>query len=211
MRGTAGSKKALALATTCWHCDMTSHNTWNIVSHKSPSNGSCRFLLSAATTAYSYSPLLATYCGTCELHRLSVLMEPIPNDAEGPSRKRARVDNSSNEEGGEIAETTQEARKRDKEFWYEDGTVIFVTRNVEFRMCKGLLADHSPVFRDMFSLPQPPDPPEADCTPRPVVHLADSPEGLRYVLRIYMARGDPRCVLLTNACQLRRLTYAAYT
>ena len=137
-------------------------------------------------------------------------MQLAPNDPEGPSRKCARVDNSSNEEGGEVAETIQEAKQQDEEFWYEDGTVILVVHDVEFRIYKGLLADHSPVFRDMFSLPQPPDPPEAGCAPCPVVHLADSPEDLRYVLRIYMARGDPRCILLTNACQSRQLTYVAY-
>ncbi|PIL26277.1 hypothetical protein GSI_12033 [Ganoderma sinense ZZ0214-1] len=77
--------------------------------------------------------------------------------------------------------------KKDEEFWFEDGTVILVACDIEFRFYKGLLASVSPVFKQLF----------ADCravrTVRmdqeqtfscPVVHVSDSPEDLRYVLRM---------------------------
>ncbi|RPD53662.1 hypothetical protein L226DRAFT_482950 [Lentinus tigrinus ALCF2SS1-7] len=73
---------------------------------------------------------------------------------------------------------------RDGEFWYQDGTIILVARNVQFRVYKGILADHSSVFADMFSIPQPASPPAGalplDC---PVVYLDDIPEDIRYILR----------------------------
>ncbi|EIW56911.1 uncharacterized protein TRAVEDRAFT_81808, partial [Trametes versicolor FP-101664 SS1] len=75
---------------------------------------------------------------------------------------------------------------RDEEFWSSDGDIILVARDVEFRVYKGLLADHSPVFRDMFSLPQSPAPSSTTVPaegPRPVVHLSDSSEDLRHMLR----------------------------
>lgn len=45
-------------------------------------------------------------------------------------------------------------RQRDTEFWYDDGNIILVARDVEFRVFKGILAEYSPVFKDMCSLPQ---------------------------------------------------------
>ncbi|EIW56908.1 uncharacterized protein TRAVEDRAFT_128274 [Trametes versicolor FP-101664 SS1] len=93
-------------------------------------------------------------------------------------------------EGKNVAEC---ARTRDEEFWYSDGNIILLAHDVEFRVYKGLLAEHSPVFRDMFSLPQPPCPntvlSEDAC---PVVQLSDSPEDLRHILRVYMPKlGSP--------------------
>lgn len=41
-------------------------------------------------------------------------------------------------------------RARDAEFWFEDGTIVLVARDVEFRVYKSILADHSPVFSNMF-------------------------------------------------------------
>ena len=107
----------------------------------------------------------------------------------GP-RKRPRVPmddpggTNGTEDGG------QEQRKRDAQFWYEDGTVILVAHDVEFRVYKGVLVQHSLFFRDMFSLPQPPD---AASEPCPTVHLFDSPEDIRYMLQASMMPGSPRC------------------
>lgn len=119
------------------------------------------------------------------------------------TRKRARtssvVDDSDTQEHatqGEIQPSAESvARTRDEEFWSSEGDIILVARDVEFRVYKGLLADHSPVFRDMFSLPQPSAPslPAAPAEiPCPVVHLSDSPEDLRHMLRVYMPRGGPK-------------------
>lgn len=88
-------------------------------------------------------------------------------------------------EGGEVQ------RERDEEFWFEDGSVILVARNMEFRVYMRVLADHSPVFADMFSLPQPPRPaPSPAADECPIVHLADSPEDLRHILRVLLPRKD---------------------
>ncbi|KAL1938144.1 hypothetical protein VTO73DRAFT_11973 [Trametes versicolor] len=103
------------------------------------------------------------------------------------TRKRARTDAS---ETRSVA--NDPSRQHDEEFWYDDGTIILIAGNVEFRVYKGILAEHSPVFSDMFSLPQPPQgavtPGDPPC---PVVHVSDSPEDLRHVLRVYMPKSDP--------------------
>ncbi|RDX43636.1 hypothetical protein OH76DRAFT_1409885 [Lentinus brumalis] len=51
----------------------------------------------------------------------------------------------------------------------------------------GSLARHSPVFHDMFKIPQPPNTGE-EC---PVVELWDSPHDLRHVLRLLMPAKTP--------------------
>lgn len=83
----------------------------------------------------------------------------------------------------------QEMRRRDEKLWHEDGNIVLVARNVEFRVYRGVLSKHSSVFADMFSLPQPSSPRTATTTAVdpveqcPEVVLGDSPEDLRYVLR----------------------------
>ncbi|RPD53663.1 hypothetical protein L227DRAFT_384391 [Lentinus tigrinus ALCF2SS1-6] len=119
------------------------------------------------------------------------------------SRKRSREDDSDGQSDPEwrvtgVAPTKKTRtddedapgqRQRDEEFWFEDGSVILVARNVEFRVYMRVLADHSPVFADMFSLPQP----KSAATDRahgcPIVPLEeDSPEDLRHVLRALLPR-----------------------
>ncbi|OJT09461.1 hypothetical protein TRAPUB_14064 [Trametes pubescens] len=101
----------------------------------------------------------------------------------------------------EVKPATEGARKRDLEFWHSDGNIILVARDVEYRVYKGLLADHSSVFRDMFSLPQPitnaPSSSALEESTCPVVHLYDSPEDLRHVLRAYMPRGESNPFFMT--------------
>ena len=77
------------------------------------------------------------------------------------------------------------ALERDAEFWYEDGTIYLTAGNVVFKVYRGPLVEHSPVFRDMFSLPQPPTTTEPSL-PHPVVPLPDSPQDLRHLLRALM-------------------------
>ncbi|EIW56934.1 uncharacterized protein TRAVEDRAFT_127519, partial [Trametes versicolor FP-101664 SS1] len=87
---------------------------------------------------------------------------------------------------------------KDAEFWFEDGTIILIAQNVEFRVYKGPLIRHSPVFSDMFSFPQPVFAPSAPLSSAfcydetadfPVVHVTDSPYELRHVLRVFVS-GD---------------------
>lgn len=77
--------------------------------------------------------------------------------------------------------------EHDEEFWFEDGTVILVSLDVEFRVYQGVLAVLSPVFKALFA--------ERDHELRdvplggnqtfqcPVVRVTDSPEDLRHLLR----------------------------
>ena len=83
--------------------------------------------------------------------------------------------------------------RRDAEFWFSDGTVILIAKDVEFRVYGGLLAEHSSVFKAMFNEAPairliPFD--ERYSIPCLVVQLTDAPEDLRHVLRIY-ASGKP--------------------
>ena len=71
---------------------------------------------------------------------------------------------------------------RDKEFWLEDGNIVLIARDVGFRIYRGLLVAQSTVFADMFGSPNSTaDEYYDDC---PVVRLSDSPEDLRYFLRV---------------------------
>ena len=78
-----------------------------------------------------------------------------------------------------------DGKEQDDEFWYEDGTIYLTAGNVAFKAYRGPLVEHSPVFRDMFSLPQPPTTTEPSL-PHPVVPLQDSPQDLRHLLRALM-------------------------
>ncbi|RDX49031.1 hypothetical protein OH76DRAFT_1351508 [Lentinus brumalis] len=83
--------------------------------------------------------------------------------------------------------------RRDEELWYDDGTIVVVAGNVEFWVYKGVLAAHSPVFADMFSLPQPqPTFVSQESQRCPVVSVIDSPEDLRLVLKAILPNKDGR-------------------
>ncbi len=154
--------------------------------------GACPTCASPTTISLSQSGLLL--CWTRH-HSWSTAMSART------TRKRARPDSQdweaaeTQEAGGEQAGMAGADRKRDEEFWFEDGNVMLVARDVEFRVFKGILADHSPVFKDMFSLPQPPEYATALC---PVVHVTDAPEDLRHLLRVYMPKTEPRFVIMIS-------------
>ena len=90
-----------------------------------------------------------------------------------------------------MGEDDIEGVKKDGELWYEDGTIILVEGDTAFKVYRGLLSDHSAVFEDMFSFPQPetsPSAPSFTSPPCPVVHLQDSPAHLKHVLLALMPR-----------------------
>ncbi|PIL23581.1 hypothetical protein GSI_14894 [Ganoderma sinense ZZ0214-1] len=78
-----------------------------------------------------------------------------------------------------------EELRRDEDFWLEDGSVVLVAKKTAFKVYKGLLSAHSPVFSDMFSSTT-----HADETydGSPVVRLSDSPEDLKWVLTHVMPK-----------------------
>ena len=81
---------------------------------------------------------------------------------------------------------------RDEEFWFDDGTVILIASNVESRVYKSTLSEHSIVSSNKFALPKP----SPDARSReygcPIVHLGDSAMGLRELLRVPFLRKDAR-------------------
>ncbi|KAI0686100.1 hypothetical protein C8T65DRAFT_154055 [Cerioporus squamosus] len=84
------------------------------------------------------------------------------------------------------------SRKRDDEFWFDDGTIVLVIQDTEFRVYRGLLQDRFPMFKELLSLPQPAicnteDQCDYQC---PVVHLCDYARDWRNVFRLYMPRSD---------------------
>lgn len=56
---------------------------------------------------------------------------------------------------------------------FEDGSVFLVSHNTDFRVYKRFLCEHSPVFRDLFQIAQPPDAHKIEGCP--VVMLSDHP------------------------------------
>ncbi|RPD58518.1 hypothetical protein L226DRAFT_614694 [Lentinus tigrinus ALCF2SS1-7] len=93
------------------------------------------------------------------------------------SRKRLRPDSP----GAQLQE--------DAEFWFDDGTIILEAQNVRFRVYKGVLAEHSPVYADMFSSPQPDKYDVSRASQScPVVKLEDSPDDLRHFLRALLPK-----------------------
>ena len=71
--------------------------------------------------------------------------------------------------------------KRDQELWFEDGNIVLLARDTAFRVYRGLLTRHSVIFRDLFSMAQPSSAETMESCP--VVHISDSPDDLRYLLR----------------------------
>ncbi len=100
------------------------------------------------------------------------------------TRKRARMEAEQEAAEGAMDDSEAEGLQRDEEFWFDDGTIILAARKVAFKIYKRPLSEHSPVFKDMLSLPQPE---ESRSGPCPLIHLEDdAPEDLRHVFRVLM-------------------------
>lgn len=85
---------------------------------------------------------------------------------------------------------------RSADLWFSDGSVILRAENTLFRVYSGLLAQHLPVFKDLFTLPQPLD--DETFEGCPVVTLQDNAVELRELLKVVH---DWRCVILTFCLQ----------
>ncbi|KAI0691728.1 hypothetical protein C8Q76DRAFT_592250, partial [Earliella scabrosa] len=83
---------------------------------------------------------------------------------------------------------------RDDKFWYEDGSVVLIAGRVGFRVYRGLLADCSPVFRNMLPSTQLPQSTGTGGTTVlwacPEYHLSDSPAELRELLKVLIPRAE---------------------
>ncbi|KAF7978929.1 hypothetical protein HWV62_44133 [Athelia sp. TMB] len=94
---------------------------------------------------------------------------------EQPPSKRQRV-----EAAPEAIEPTQIIRS---DVWYDDGNVVLQAQGTQFKFYRGILAHSSSVFKDMFTIPQPASVDTQLVDGCPVVHLSDSAEEVRYILR----------------------------
>ncbi|KAI1786572.1 hypothetical protein LXA43DRAFT_1033238 [Ganoderma leucocontextum] len=75
-----------------------------------------------------------------------------------------------------------ELPKKDEEIWFDDGNIVVVAGDTAFRLYKGGLSFVSPVFKDLFSVPQPEIAETMDGCP--VVRFSDSPSELRHFFRL---------------------------
>ena len=58
--------------------------------------------------------------------------------------------------------------------WFDDGSVVIQAEQTQFRVHRSMLSRHSSVFRDMFSVPQPPGDQEPVIEGCSIVHVSDS-------------------------------------
>ncbi|KAI1791592.1 hypothetical protein LXA43DRAFT_422413 [Ganoderma leucocontextum] len=103
-----------------------------------------------------------------------------------PSRKCTR--NGDLEDDNSTGPTTGfdkvAAATRDSDYWFDDGNLILVSQGVAFRIYKGLLAEHSAMFRSMFHIAQAAPATEDLVDGCPVIPLDDSPNDLRELFRL---------------------------
>ena len=78
---------------------------------------------------------------------------------------------------------------RDKDLWFDDGSIILVAQKTMFKVYKGLLSTHSPVFADMFSSATHSDEIDDGC---PVVRVSDSAQDLKWLLTHLIPKSLPQ-------------------
>ncbi len=71
---------------------------------------------------------------------------------------------------------------KDEEIWFDDGNIVVVAGDTAFKLYRGILSSVSPVFKDLFSMPQPETTETMDGCP--VVLLSDSATELRHFFRL---------------------------
>ncbi|KAJ7185869.1 hypothetical protein C8R46DRAFT_937541 [Mycena filopes] len=92
-----------------------------------------------------------------------------------PSAKRKRVEFDS-------ADTPDSAPIRSK-IWMTYGDIILQAESTQFRVNRDVLARKSPVFRDMFDVPQPPNEPTVEGCP--IVHVFDTAQDWELLLEVF--------------------------
>ncbi|KAI0706740.1 hypothetical protein C8T65DRAFT_225860 [Cerioporus squamosus] len=96
------------------------------------------------------------------------------------------------DDGCIFCSTPQHTTKtRDADYWFDDGNIILVAEDVEFRVYAAPLMRCSPVFREMLSLLQPPGD-HAVYSSIPIVPLFDHPTDIRCLLGSIIFGNDLR-------------------
>ncbi|KZP16235.1 hypothetical protein FIBSPDRAFT_794663 [Athelia psychrophila] len=98
-----------------------------------------------------------------------------------PPAKRKRAEDPSAESAAPIPQVRSIV-------WYDDGNIILQAQDTLFKVHKGILAQNSSVFQDMFSLPQPPSVDTDLVEGCPVVQLSDTAEEVECVLQAICQR-----------------------
>ncbi|TBU21182.1 hypothetical protein BD311DRAFT_679122 [Dichomitus squalens] len=126
-----------------------------------------------------------------ELQQLEGSMDVDAAPPLDPEAPRSDASGTRANDAASDADEDAQAYVQDEELWFHDGTAILVAAGVGFRIYKGLLAEHSPVFQELFSQSHPLRTLPIDETQTvtcPVIQLSDSAHDLRYILRICMPR-----------------------
>ncbi|KAF7296493.1 BTB domain-containing protein [Mycena chlorophos] len=122
-----------------------------------------------------------------------------------------RMETASEERPHKRARTQREVEssspiERSAKYWFRDGNIILQVESTQFRLSQGVLAMHSPIFRDMFSLPLPHDEPLVDKCPI-VVLSGDRSEDWTYLLdamfpKEYLSEQKPTLEQLSGVLRL---------
>lgn len=76
---------------------------------------------------------------------------------------------------------------RSEEVWFEDGNIVLRAQDVLFRVYKGILSRESPVFMDLFKLPQPEQQKEVhEESGCPVVEVQEKAEDMEMFLTVLL-------------------------
>lgn len=102
------------------------------------------------------------------------------SDEPAQKRKRETEDEAPSKDYVEIAKAHG--------LWFDDGNIVLVAERRPFKVHKGVLAAKSQVFRDMFSIPQPPKDASNESEyfeGVPIVRLTDAWKDVYSVLRSF--------------------------
>ncbi|KAH9925669.1 uncharacterized protein BXZ73DRAFT_103202 [Epithele typhae] len=80
----------------------------------------------------------------------SVVIAVVPDVSHAPSTFRPLASLPGVPNPPSPNQRTSPAEMRDADLWFEDGTLVLVVENTAFRVFKGLLTLHSPVFKAML-------------------------------------------------------------